>query len=98
MTTAQRLFAAALTLALLPQITPAQAGSGYSDYSCQDLWTERNQIYKDAGYCFKTRRAINQFGNAGCQYDSQNEVPLTARQKRAVNEIVRFERSLGCSD
>jgi len=25
--------------------------------SCSELWRERNQIFKDAGYCFKTPRA-----------------------------------------
>jgi hypothetical protein len=33
--------------------SPALA-QNYRDYSCQDLWIARNQIYKDAGYCFKT--------------------------------------------
>ena len=29
---------------------------------CQSLWVERNSIYKDAGYCFKTARAIKRRG------------------------------------
>ncbi len=32
--------------------------------SCYDLWVQRNSVYKEAGYCFKTPRAIRYFGNA----------------------------------
>ena len=34
--------------------------------SCGELWYERNSIYKAAGYCSRTQRAISAFGNAGC--------------------------------
>lgn len=64
---------------------------------CSDLWFERNQIYKDAGYCFKTTRAIRAFGNAGCMYDDERDVPLSVQERRRVNQIVRIERSLGCT-
>lgn len=66
--------------------------------SCGSLWSERNQIYKDAGYCFKTARAIRAFGNAGCSFDDINDVPLSARQRAAVRDIVAEERRRGCSD
>jgi YARHG domain len=64
--------------------------------SCEDLWYERNSIYKDAGYCFKTRRAISTFGNADCQYDSESQLPLSPGQRRRIASIVRMERELGC--
>ena len=64
--------------------------------TCYNLWYERNSIYKQAGYCFKTARAIRTFGNAGCQYDSEYELPLSARQRQRVARIVRLERELGC--
>lgn len=66
--------------------------------SCASLWSERNQIYKDAGYCFKTARAIRAFGNAGCSFDDINDVPLSARQRAAVRDIVAQERRMGCGD
>jgi hypothetical protein len=66
--------------------------------SCSSLWYERNQIYKDAGYCFKTSRAIRSFGNAGCSYDDINDVPLSAHQRAIVRNIVTQERRMGCSD
>ena len=64
--------------------------------SCGELWYERNAIYKDAGYCFKTARGIRAFGNAGCQYDNVNDVPLSANSRARVAEIVRAERAYGC--
>jgi hypothetical protein len=64
--------------------------------SCQDLWVERNSYYKDAGYCFKTARAISYFGNAGCAYDSESSVPLSRGIRARIAEITRLERRLGC--
>ena len=56
----------------------------------------RNEIYKAQGYCFRTQRAIAAFGNAGCQYDDVEDLPLSARDHRAIAAIVRQERALGC--
>jgi len=64
--------------------------------SCSELWYERNNIFKDAGYCFKTPRAIRTFGNAGCAYDSEYDVPLSERDRQRVNAIKRIEREKGC--
>jgi hypothetical protein len=63
---------------------------------CEELWYERNAVYKEAGYCFKTRRAISAFGNAGCQYDEIEDVPLSARNREIVAGLQRRERALGC--
>ena len=64
--------------------------------SCGELWYRRNSIYKAAGYCFKTARAIRTFGNAGCSYDSEYALPLSYGQRQAIDRIVRAERDLGC--
>ncbi|WP_428981046.1 YARHG domain-containing protein [Lichenibacterium dinghuense] len=53
-------------------------------------------MYKTAGYCFRTSRAIAAFGNAGCQYDALEDVPLSARDRAAVARYVREEAALGC--
>jgi hypothetical protein len=74
-------------------LTPAFARA-----SCASLWTERNQIYRDAGYCFKTARAIRVFGNAGCSFDNINDVPISARERAALRDIVAQERRMGCGD
>ncbi len=71
------------------------SGPAFADV-CSDLWTERNQIYKQAGYCFKTAQAIRVFGNAGCAYDDVRDVPLSARAQQRINQIVRMERAYNC--
>ena len=74
----------------------AQAGDGPEFWSCSELWQNRNQIYKSAGYCFRTQRGIRAFGNAGCQYDDVSDVPLSINQRRDVAEITRYERVKRC--
>ncbi|MGU3360350.1 YARHG domain-containing protein [Methylobacterium sp. M6A4_1b] len=71
--------------------------SGAAASSCEELWTERNAIFKAAGYCFRTPQAIRAFGNAGCQHDNEADVPLSAREREQVAGIRISERSLGCT-
>ena len=71
--------------------------SAASAQSCQDLWVERNSYYKQAGYCFKTSRAISYFGNGGCIYDIEASVPLPRDIRARIAEITRMERRNGCS-
>jgi hypothetical protein len=66
-----------------------------SAQSCGSLWAQRNAIYKDAGYCFKTPRGRAAFGNAGCAY-GEASVPLSDRQRARIAAIKRLERRLGC--
>lgn len=85
-----RLAAAGLLATLVA--APALA----SPETCASLWMSRNEIYKAQGYCFRTQRAIDAFGNAGCQYDDINDVPLSANDRRTIADIVRQERALRC--
>ncbi|MGW9328608.1 YARHG domain-containing protein [Bosea sp. NPDC055594] len=64
--------------------------------TCEDLWYQRNEIYKAQGYCFRTERAIRAFGNAGCVYDNVEDVPLSTSQRRQIADIQRVERTHGC--
>lgn len=64
--------------------------------TCDDLWYARNEIYKAQGYCFRTRRGIEAFGNAGCQYDNVEDVPLSNGQRRTIAELQREERARRC--
>lgn len=84
--------AALAALTLGAAVAPSYAAT------CQALWVERNTYYKGGGYCFQTTRAIRYFGNAGCRYDNQNAVPLSAAVRRRIAEIVAQERRQGCSD
>lgn len=63
---------------------------------CEEAWYQRNLIYKQAGYCFRTPRGIRAFGNAGCTYDAVEDVPLSARQRATVSELKNYERANGC--
>ena len=84
-------------LAFAVSALPVIVGSKAQAQSCSELWYQRNSIYKEAGYCFRTPRAIRAFGNAGCSYDSEYDVPLSPRQRQRVNYIRAMERDLGCS-
>lgn len=76
---------------------PAQAGDIQGDaYSCQELWVMRNQIFKNAGYCFKTQKAISYFGNGGCVYQDQDDVPLSAMDKIVIRDAKKSEARQGC--
>src|SRR5437660_5578352 len=66
--------------------------------TCQQLWVERNSYYKAHGYCFKTQRAIEHFGNGGCFINNEGDVPLTAAERRRIEEIKSLERRMSCSE
>jgi hypothetical protein len=83
-------------LAVAAATAPAAAYDDPRTWDCYALWSNRNQLYKSNGYCFRTARAIREFGNGGCQYDDINDVPLSASQRRYIAEIARVERAKGC--
>lgn len=64
--------------------------------SCQELWVQRNSIYKANGYCFKTQRGIAYFGNGGCLYDNEAQIPMSPRDRARIADITRAERAFGC--
>ena len=107
--TASCIAAAGVTLVASP--SPARAncyeliGCTNTDYfktsqlkqlSCQILWEVRNTIYKENGYCFHTQKAIDAFGNAGCQYDDVADVPLNDVERNNVSSIKTAEANKGC--
>jgi hypothetical protein len=89
------LFSGSLLAGLVAVTSVAFSQNPYR-MGCSELWYERNKIFKDAGYCFTTARAIRAFGNAGCAYDSQEDVPLSDRDRQYVNMLQRIEREKGC--
>lgn len=80
-----------LAFVALPAVAAAQTPS------CEQAWQERNAIYKAAGYCFKTPKAVAAFGNAGCKYDEIRDLPLSDRERETVAEIVKFEGRNHCT-
>ena len=89
-----RLLPIVLTLLLAVLALGAVIAPSFAQ-SCDALWVERNSYYKDAGYCFKTARAISYFGNAGYLYDSENAVPLSRAVRNRIAQIARAERAYG---
>ena len=88
-----------MPIAVTTSLTAAALGAAVtiaSAQSCGDLWVERNTYYKQAGYCFKTARAISYFGNAGCAYDNERVVPLSQAVRARINQIVALERAYRC--
>jgi YARHG domain len=87
-----------ISAVVLAGVEIASISAASAQSRCERLWVARNQIFKDAGYCFKTRRAIAYFGNAGCQYDSESRVPLSRGERARVARLQAEERELGCAD
>ena len=52
----------------------------------------RNGIYAVRGYCFKTDRGKAEFGNDGCHFDDEAEVPLNDYERANV-KLIREHRA-----
>ncbi len=91
------ILATAAAALLAASMIPAKAGDVQGDaYDCQELWVMRNEIYKANGYCFKTSRAINYFGNGGCSYHNEGAVPLSGGERSVIRSVRASERRQGC--
>jgi YARHG domain len=89
-------FAAAASFALT--LVPAQAGDVQGDaFDCQELWVMRNQMYKDAGYCFSTTRGITYFGNGGCSTSNHADLVLSGQDQQTLRAVKKSEARQGCS-
>ncbi len=64
--------------------------------SCDALWTVRNTIFDENGYCFRTARAQAVFSNAGCLYSSMDAMPLNAYESSNILTVRQVEREKGC--
>lgn len=72
-------------------------GDDLTQLSCDELWHKRNSIFKGAGYCFKSKRAISLFGNAGCRFDDSALVPLGKYERRIIDEVKLVEQRKQCA-
>lgn len=64
----------------------------YSGMTCGELWYARNKIYADNGFCFKTQRARQQFGE-GC-FPPYGRVSGYAKER--IDTIQYWESRRGC--
>jgi hypothetical protein len=90
-----RVLPTVMLFCLTVAITVASSGFAAAQ-SCDQLWYERNAIYKQEGYCFKTQRAIAAFGNAGCAYDLEAQVPLSPGERARIAAITQMEQAYSC--
>ena len=77
-------------------LSSAAAQEGLSSMSCGDLWYRRNEIFARNGYCFKTDRALRVFGNQGCRFYVEGDVPMSRAEREEVEIIRAIERRKGC--
>lgn len=91
-----------LIVVLLFLATNARASErGFSDrraWECAKLYTLRNNFYDRRGLCFTRNTAKEVFprNESTCRYDSSRDLPISAREKQMIDQIVAEERSLGC--
>lgn len=64
--------------------------------SCDALWTVRNTIFDENGYCFQTAKGQAVFSNAGCKYTVSGKVPLNKFERTNVERIKSVEARKGC--
>ncbi len=81
------LMSATTALALTVGMVPALAES------CYDLWYERNQIYDDNGFCFKTQLGQDTFDNSDCWTSNPQ---LSRAEVKRVAAIKKREAAKRC--
>ncbi len=63
---------------------------------CDQLWTVRNGIFAARGYCFHTERGKQEFGNDGCRFPVQEDVPLNDFERANIRIIQAIEKRRSC--
>ena len=64
--------------------------------SCDNLWTVRNMIFDENGYCFKTAKAKDIFSNDGCSYTSMASMPLNSYETKNIQLVQAVEKQKAC--
>ncbi len=64
--------------------------------SCDPLWTVRNTIFDENGYCFQTAKGKAVFSNVGCKYTVSGNVPLNKYERANVERVKAAEARKGC--
>lgn len=89
---AKRLAALVLGAVSATTLASGAGAQALSELSCKALWYQRNAVYAEQGYCFKTKDAIATFG-VRCYAPFGK---LTPDQQRYVNEVQAWEARKGC--
>ncbi|MFG1299194.1 YARHG domain-containing protein [Xanthobacter sp. V3C-3] len=70
----------------------AAGAQALGELSCRALWYQRNAVYAEQGYCFKTKDAIATFGERCFPPYGK----LTPEQQRYVEQVKAWEARKGC--
>ena len=70
-------------IAAMITVAASLAASRSYSQTCQQLWFERNQYYKNHGYCFTTQRAIEFFRQWGLLHQRSRCRPTDPGRARA---------------
>lgn len=98
--TLHKLATLAAISALVFMASLISAGSGFSTaqaqsmqgMTCYDLWFERNSIFANKGFCFRSQRAQSAFGAACFPPYGQ----LSRNEQWRVDALQRQERNMRC--
>jgi YARHG domain len=64
--------------------------------SCDALWTVRNMIFDENGYCFQTARGKATFSNDGCHFTTMAAMPLNQYEASNIATIRQVEKQKAC--
>ena len=64
--------------------------------SCDSLWTVRNMIFDENGYCFKTAKAKSIFSNDGCSFTTMASMPLNSYETKNIQLVQAVEKQKAC--
>ena len=67
------------------------------DLSCDALWTIRNSIYNEHGYCFKTAAAKSVFDNSDCSVHNASNLDFNSYEQTNIDRIASVEDEMGCN-
>ena len=67
------------------------------ELSCDNLWTVRNMIFDENGYCFKTAKAKSVFSNDGCSYTTMAAMPLNSFEAKNIQLVQAVEKQKACN-
>jgi hypothetical protein len=70
--------------------------SDLKQLSCDALWSVRNTIYNENGYCFKTKRAKKAFDNTDCTVKNAANLHFNSYESTNILRIKSVESQKGC--
>jgi hypothetical protein len=76
--------------------TAAIPVAALQELSCDSLWTVRNMIFDENGYCFKTAKAKSIFSNDGCSHTTMASMPLNSYETKNIALVQAVEKQKAC--